>query len=312
MELAGCGCSDNIQNTGNSTQKLFKLTTGKYWTPAINSDGERNGLDLTLSPSALKDALIARINEADPTKRFYPILGITNVLPEETDATYATSDTNERTKLFDGIKTVNFQYRDASNQYFAKLQNVCVDFTEFSIDACGSILGQKEGTTLYGRPVNQASYDAKFMELTTAETSIIAIQYDYVRQSSDANQWMITSTELDGFDANTFSGLVGGAVAVGTITSTSIIVDVTKDFGTAVTRQPLLGLQPADIVLTNTTTPASITVSAVTPDATVKGRYELTIPAQTASDAGTIKIFKASATGLVAGFESNLETLIFA
>jgi hypothetical protein len=123
---------------------------------------------------------------------------------------------------------------------------------------------------------------------------------------------MITSTELDGFDANTFSGLVGGEVAVGTITSTSIVVDVTKDFGTAVTRQPLLGLQPADIVLTNTTTPASVTVSAVTPDASVKGRYELTIPAQTASDTGTIKIFKASATGLVAGFESNLETLIFA
>ncbi len=311
MAVAGCGCSDNIQNTGNSSQKLFKLPTGKYWTPAVNSDGARNGFDLTLSASDLKAAFIAAINHSDPTKRLYPILGITNVLPEETDATYATADTGERTKLFDGIKTVNFQYRDASNQYYEKMQSVCVDFVEFTIDECGSVLGQKEGTTLYGRPVNQASYDAKFMDRTAAETSMIAIQYDYTRQSSDANQWMVTAAELDGFDANSFSGLVGGDVEVGTIASTSITVAVTKDFGTAVTRQPLLGLTPTDVILYNTTTSSAVVPSAVTANA-IAGEYELTIPAQTASDVGTIRILKPSATGLVAGFESDTESIIFA
>ncbi len=73
-----------------------------------------------------------------------------------------------------------------------------------------------------------------------------------------------------------------GAVA----TTTSVTIDVAYELGgTALTLQSLTGLTgTTDFIVYNVTTSSAVTVTAITEDTSVEGRYQLDFAAQTASD----------------------------
>jgi hypothetical protein len=302
--IAGCGCASNLKNTGNHGQKLFGYMTGVYLVPKIGSDGNPNKIDLT--SATLGADILARVNATDPRDRFYPIQELENVATTEAEATFETSATGVREKLFDGVKNFTAQKWGISNQYFANVQSACVEFGILQIDNCGNVRGQKIGTDLYPRYVNKDSYDAMFMDKTTEGTSKVSFNFDFERSTNDADQWVVFNTEMQDFNATSAKGLLDVNLGITVDSATQLTIVASLNYGSAVTQVPVTNLVLADFVLNNVTTPAVITPSAVVEG--VDGTYVVTIPAQTTSDLVTVDVFKAG-TNMTNGYDGIMKTI---
>lgn len=306
MSINCVSCTGRISNTGVPTGlKPFGFTQGLLYVPLVANDGTRNGIDVT--SATLAQDIVDFINNPDPTKRAYPLLGLKSVDPTQAEATYETDDTNQKNKTLEGIKTMNFQKWGATNQEFAKLEDVCVEFGVYKIDNCGNLQGELEGDMLYPRDVNEGSYNADFMDATPTTTSKIMVQFDYDLLSSDADQWMIPFSSIEPFNMNQLKGMIDVNLEVLSVDSdTQITFKAFYDYGTAVQKQPFSGATTSDFTLYNNTTGSAIalTGATLTEDNAIDGQYVLSdIPTQTATNIVELDVFRPATANNVNGFE---------
>jgi hypothetical protein len=280
--------------------KPFGLVKGKIFMPLVASDGTRNGINLTaLTATTILDAL----NHTDPSKRMYIFNDIQNASAPEADPNFATTDLNERYKTSEGITNVLWEQWGVTEQFFAKVQSMCVSFGEYEIDECGNVKGQKEGTMLYPRPVNKGSYKAKFQGSTATTKSMVSFNYDYAYTTSDANQWYISFSEFGVNNPLELKGMIDVNLAITVVSATELTIAGTFDYGYANESKPWTGAVVGDLTALNVTTPATITITSLTETATA-GTYTMIIPAQTTLDACTLKAFRAAVGTIVNGYES--------
>lgn len=310
--IIGCGCSGDTQNTGYLSQKLFNIKTSMYIVPILAADGTRNGLDLT-APD-LGAALLAKVNHADPTKRFYPIHEIKNFVPEQEDAAMATTNGGENFKLRDGIKSETWELWGASAQFYGKIKGFCYEWGVVEVDNCGNIRGLKDtatSTDLYPRPVNVQSWDAKYMDADDSNVARIMVRLEYKRGDNHAKLWLLPSNLFGTNNPLQLKGLVDVLITALPLTDTTIQLDVVGTFGTATTLIPINGLVVGNVTTLNTTDNAAVTNSTLVASATIAGRYVLTIAAaQTTADLLKISVFKAATGALTQGFEGSVSGVV--
>lgn len=309
----GCGCSGGQSNTGISGQQLFGTTVSKLVFDDVASDGTRNGLDLNAAD--LGQELLDKINHQDPTKRFYPIHELKNVAPEKADPTTWTADDGYEVKLLEGIKSQNHLIVGASPQFYNKVKSMCGAQSEILVDDCGNLQGVKDsktGDTLYGRRINNLSYNADFMNKTNSDPSQIMMSYQYNRIDGDNKLWLIPSSEFGAFDPLDLKGMLDVNITATPLTNTTIQIDTTFDYGTATTLKPWIGALAADITVKNLTSGSDPVVDTVVADATVDGRYVITISAPLPAVADDLRVdaFRA-ATGIsVNGYEGSSAVVV--
>lgn len=309
MRIAGCNCAGRPGNSGTPNVKPFGVVSGLFRVPLNADDGTRNGLDLT-SPTLGAD-ILALVNHADPSKRWYPYQQLRNVTQTQADATYETFDNGERVKLRDGVKNVTFEVAEVTEQYFNATNVACVDEGLVLIDVCNNIKGQLEGDMLYPRPVNNGSFMAMYIDATADATSKVRFSVDYDILTSDGDQWQVLAADFAPIQPNALRGLIDVTLTVNDVVSaTSLILDAEMNYGPANEPLPFKGGVTANFTLYNVTDGASITVSNAVESATVRGRYTLTLAAVDATDQVTAKLFKAATGNNMNGYESN--TLQFA
>lgn len=302
MAIAGCNCSGKIGNTGFPNVKPFGVVAGLYWVPILADDGTRNGLDLT--SANLGSDLLGKVNHVDPSKRWYPFLNLRNVTQVEADPSFETMTNGERFLLRKGIKTVTYQVRDVTEQYYNKVADACVDFGLVRVDVCGNVSGILDGDFLYPRPVNKGSFFSKYMDATDDAAPSVYIEMDYDLVTSDGDQWMIPAADFGSIKPLELKGMIDVVFdIVDVVSGTSLIVDASFDYGYANERLPWRGAVASNVSLYNNTDSASITFT-MAESATVPGRYTLTAsPAVTAADSVTISGFKAATGNLMNGYE---------
>jgi hypothetical protein len=302
MAIAGCNCSGKIGNTGFPNVKPFGVVAGLYWVPILADDGTRNGLDLT--SVTLGADLLGKVNHVDPSKRWYPFLNLRNVTQVEADPSFETMTNGERFLLRKGIKTVTYQVRDVTEQYYNKVADACVDFGLVRVDVCGNVSGILDGDNLYPRPVNKGSFFSKYMDATDDSAPYVYIEMDYDLVTSDGDQWMIPASDFGAIKPLELKGMIDVVFdIVDVVSATEFIVDATFDYGYANERLPWKGAVLANFSLYNVTDSAAITPSAVTESTTIRGRYTFTVPSVTATDVVTIEAFKAATGNLMNGYE---------
>lgn len=303
MAIAGCDCKGKLGNTGYPNLKPFGVTRGLYMVPLVADDGIRNGLDL--ASTTLGADLLARVNNPDPSKRFYPYQNLNNVLFTEADAEYQTADNGERFKLRDGIKTVTFESWGVTEQFFDKTSGACVEMGLVLVDVCQNVKGEKEGDMLYPRAVNQNSFDAKFMEATNTQQPMVMFQMDYDLISNDGDQWMIPASEFGTIKPLKLKGMIDVVFTlVDVVDATNFVVDAQFEYGSAVDAESWKGGLLADFTLYDVTADAAVALSTVVESATVPGRYTVTTStAITLNNFTTVDAFRAAATNSVNGFE---------
>lgn len=304
-------CAGYLKNTGvPANVKPFGRIYGMYYVPLVADDGTRNSLDT--GAVDLDAELLGKINHADPSKRWYPLLDLKNVTPAQEDANYETDDAGQRFKTLDGRESISFQRWGSTRQEFAQLEDVCVDFGVVLIDNCGNLLGEWDEVNdlLFPREVNQGSYNANYMNATATESAKIMVEFDYDIISSDADQIMLS---VDSFTAVTplkLKGMIDVNVTVVSVDSaTQITVQTNYNYGTVGALLPFKGAVGSDFELFNNTTNASISAPSLATTA-ADGQYELTFTAQTAADVVKVDVFRAATGNNVNGFDGVSTTFV--
>ncbi len=309
--IVGCGCSGSTNNTGYLGQKTFGIKSSIFIVPILDADGAKNGLDLTAD---LETEILSKVNNVDPTKRWYPIHELVNFVPSQEETQYATTNGGENAFLRKGIKSDVFEIWGASAQQFAKVKGFCFNFGIIEVDECNSVRGRKLSATdtmLYPRKVNVQSWDAQFMDKDDSNVNRIVFGVQYDRSDDHSKLWLVPSSY---FGVNTpldLNGLVDVLVDVTAVTATTFDVTVKGTFGNAVNLIGIGGLLAADVTVYNTTTDSAETVSTLVADATEVGKYLLTVSSTpTTADLLNFDVFKAALGAELQGFEGSVDGIV--
>lgn len=300
-------CDGKLSNTGIPVgARPFGLVQGLYIVPNVADDGTRNSLDVT--SSTVGADFLAMVQNADPSKRAYPIMGLSNFVEEQGDTTFEKDDIGRRNKIRDGIRTAKFEKRGVTTQFFGNVEKLCVDAGVYLVDECGNLRGTLDGDNLYPRTINVDSYDANFGITLAESASKVLFEFDYDFVTKDKNQYYIDSAAFSALNPLLLKGIVDVNIVTTNITTTTIDVQCNYDYGTAGDLIAFTGASPVDFALYNISTnsalltPTGASESGVTPGLYTL-TYDITGTPPTSPDVVVPSVFRAATVEGVNGFE---------
>lgn len=277
--MEACACDLGPGNSGvPSCLQVMGVARKKIFIPKYDSEGNLNYIDLAIpiTQAILDD----HVNDPDPSKRWYPYQVIKNYTPELAENITETAADGSQAFVQDGIRTMVWQIWDKPDPVLlGKLERTrCVDMGEITIDKNGSIIGgHQDGTKLYPRWIDMGSW-APTMEIPIdTTTQKILMRYNYTREQSDSQMRMILSSEYTG---NIFGlkGLQDVNMTTKDIIATSFTGVLKTEFGSAIAKQPVVGLDPSDFALYNETDSAPVVI--VSAPEIAPGEYDFTFASQ--------------------------------
>lgn len=259
--------------------------------PLKDSTGALNGI--LLSATFNQAYFDARINDVDPTKRWYPMASMKDVLIERADSIKETFEDQSMQFVQQGLGSVSalISEGDGANQVIlGKYKSFrCEDFGLFAITISGDLTGtignaqdSCEPTMLYPISVDRGSWDPKWRPKTNKLGQGIMLQFNWRMTEQDENLRTITAAEA-GYDLTQLEGLKDVCAVVSDIQQTQFTVQLrVTGFGTPLTPITVDGLLAADFALYNVTDSLAVTITGVTesPD----GTYTITYASQTIGD----------------------------
>lgn len=286
--MLGCNCDAGLANTGRpGCVPLQSVTSKLIMVPLMANDGTLNGIDL----SAPLPTWSSLINESDASKRWFPLPAFENVEMPKADSQFEEANSGRMAFLRQGKRSFAGELwgDDSTPTMLGKLNaGRCVQFGVYIVDVNGALIGSKVGGYLYPIPVDEQSFDPKWMVATDSTVQKIMVGFDFDRLFDDSTMYMITATEA-GINFNSLSGLIDINVVNDVVASTTLTFDAVLDYGTALNPIKAQGLVSGDFTLTNTTTTLAVSVTAVE---NTPGNYTLTYTAQTNGDGASLVIAK--------------------
>ena len=286
--MLGCNCDAGLANTGRpGCVPLQSVTSKLIMVPLMANDGTLNGIDLAAALPTWSDL----INESDASKRWFPLPAFENVEMPKADSQFEEANSGRMAFLRQGKRSFAGELwgDDSTPTMLGKLNaGRCVQFGVYIVDVNGALIGSKQGGYLYPIPVDEQSFDPKWMVATDSTVQKIMVGFDFDRLFDDSTMYMITSSEA-GINFNSLSGLIDINVVNDTVTTTTLTFDAVLDYGTALNPIKAQGLVSGDFVLNNTTTSSVVTVTAAE---NIPGNYTLTYTAQTNGDVASLVIAK--------------------
>jgi hypothetical protein len=287
----GCNCNSGLSNTGRPNCVPIQSVTSKLiLVPLKAKDGTMNSIDLSAPVPVWNDL----VNELDASKRWFPLPSFENVELAKADTTFEEANSGRMVFIRQGKRSFAGELwsEDSSPTLLGKMQNNrCVDFGVFIVDVNGNLVGSKVNGFLFPIPVDNPSFDPKFMFATDTTTSKIMVAFDFDRLFDESTMYMITPTEA-GINFNELEGLVDVNAINSVETLTDITFDAVLDYGTAYNPIKFIGATIADFQLSDAggvLTPISLVENS-------DGNYTLSF-AFTAGTAYTITIIKNGFTG---------------
>lgn len=286
--MLGCNCDAGLANTGRpGCVPLQSVTSKLIMVPLMANDGTLNGIDL----SAPLPTWSSLINESDASKRWFPLPAFENVEMPKADSQFEEANSGRMAFLRQGKRSFAGELwgDDSTPTMLGKLNaGRCVQFGVYIVDVNGALIGSKSGGYLYPIPVDEQSFDPKWMVATDSTVQKIMVGFDFDRLFDDSTMYMITATEA-GINFNSLSGLIDINVVNDVVTATTLTFDAVLDYGTALNPIKAQGLVSGDFTLTNTTTTLGVSVTAVE---NTPGNYTLTYVAQTLGNGASLVIAK--------------------
>jgi hypothetical protein len=288
----GCKCESGLSNTGRPNCVTIQSVTSKIiLVPLLDSTGAKNALDLTATFS--ESTFTNLTNQADASKRWFPLPQFENVELAKADSTFEEAPSGRKVFIKQGKRSFAGQLWNETPQLLGSIQNNrCVDFGVYIVDVNGNLVVSKIGTKLYPIPVDNESFEAKLMFATDSTTQKIMVGFDFYRLFDESTMWLLTPSDtVDSFDFNNLEGLLDIVLTKTASTSTTMTLTSELNYGTAKTPIKVLGL--SDFTMKNKATQVSITVSNV---AISYGSYTLTFASQST---GTEVVVSTSKPGYI-------------
>lgn len=231
--MAGCNCNVGLSNTGRpGCVPLQSVTSKLIMVPLAANDGTLNGIDLAAALPTWSDL----INEADASKRWFPIPEFENVELPKADSQFEEANSGRMAFLRQGKRSFAGELwgDDSTPTLLGKLSaGRCVQFGVYIVDVNGNLIGSKSNGFLYPIPVDEQSWDPKFMFATDSTVQKIMLGFDFYRLFDESTMYMITTTEA-GINFNDLTGLIDVNLTVDSqVTTVSVTVLAAFDYGTA-------------------------------------------------------------------------------
>ena len=298
--MIGCDCNAGLSNTGRpNCVPIQSVVASLILVPLTANDGTKNRIDLALPFVA--PVWNSLVNEADPSKRWFPLPTFENVELPKADSLMEEAASGKMAFLRQGKRSFTGELwaEDSTPNFLGKLEKSrCVDFGLFIVDVNGNLIGSEVGGFLYPIPVDNSSWNPTFMFATDTTVQKIMLAFDFNRQFDESTMFMITPEE-SGIDFNTLEGLVDVIFtnATGAAAFTSVTFDAKFSYGTAINKLKYIGATTiTDWNLDNLTTPAALgnpTGIIELPD----GTYELSFLAQNSGDIIKVTVTKDGFSG---------------
>ena len=231
--MAGCNCNAGLGNTGRPGCVPIQSVTSKLIMVPLNAnDGTLNGIDLS-APLPTWNSLV---NEPDASKRWFPLPAFENVELPKAESQFEEANSGRMAFLREGKRSFSGELwgEDSTPTLLGKMKaGRCVNFGVYVVDVTGNLIGSKVNGYLYPIPVDNQSWNPTFMFATDSTVQKIMLTFDFDRLFDDSTMYMITATEAN-LDFNTLTGLIDvNLVVASQVTTVSVTLDATFDYGTA-------------------------------------------------------------------------------
>jgi len=269
-------------NTGlPSCYKALTLASGIFMTPTYANDGTKNVITTSV---AVDDAFItAKINNADQSKRWFPLQKLNAVTSERAEPTFDTRSDGGQAFVKQGIRNFTFEIWEGGARFKKMLdKGRCREFSFFIINE-GRIIGlDLTDEQLELAPIRIAKDSLVVNYLFASDTTVekVGVTFQFDQRENDGN---LSYVEVeDDADLTGYRGLLDIYSLVPLNTLTTVTVELFNKYGAANNKNVLSGLVAGDFALYNVTDSLAVTVvsSVESPD----GTYLITFAAQTAND----------------------------
>ena len=250
--MKGCECNVGISNTGRpNCVPLFSITSSMIVVPKKANDGTLNRIDLNAPIPVWADL----INEADESKRWFPLPSFENVELPKADSQFEESNSGKMAFLRQGKRSFSGELwaEDSTPTFLGKLEaSRCVDFGVYIIDVNGNLIGSEIDGFLYPIDVDNQSWNPIFMFATDSTVQKIMLTFDVNRLFDESTMYMITGGEA-GIDFGTLEGLIDVVLTVvGTVGQATTTLNAEFCYGTAYNKIDYVGAtNPTDWSITD-------------------------------------------------------------
>ncbi len=282
------GCN-GFGNTGyyQNCDSNFKALRGIFAMSTFDADGEKNKVEAGTEIDA--DFLADKLNEADPLKRWYPLMPIEAAAGERADPTLFTNPSGSIEFVKDGVKNLSFELRRRGAEFKGQIDACpCAELSFFGVDAAGKlrglITGVNENSDFFPIPIQPGSFYSKLVDATEENPEHLLVNFQWELTVKDS-LLRVYPTNLVTAELLSAKGLYDVFAAYSDIST----LGFTADFSTLYTdgdKYKPEGLLIADFDLHNDTDPADVVITSVTE--TSPGVYVFVMPAQTALDSLTL------------------------
>jgi hypothetical protein len=252
--MASCTCTLTNANTGTpNKQPIEKVGKKIYLQQLIADDGTVNEIDCagTLDQAAL-DALI---NNADDSKRLYPLPLIDNIEDVRADAILETLNSGQNIKVQDGTRTFTGVIVSQGPVFLGQLENwSCGKFGAYAIDDCGAMIGNG-ATAGKLRPIriDERNWNPQLVKSTDTTVQKVALNFEWARTEKDSSLRMLTAEDWTDADLLGAEGLLDITGTASAITTTGFTMAITTLYGSCATPVVVPGLVLGDFSLFNVT-----------------------------------------------------------
>jgi hypothetical protein len=286
---SGFGNTGYYQNCDSN----FKVMRGLIVVPTYDNDGVKNNI-----PSGtLLDAayLTARLNDADKSKRWYPIPQLEAATGERADPTLFTNPSGAIEFVKDGVKNLTFELRRRGAEFKGQIEACeCNELSFFAIDIDGRIRGLIESVDVeeldfFPIPIQPGSFYSKLVDATedNPEHLIVNFQIELTVKDSLLRIYPSNLTTADLLGAR---GLFDVYSTISDISVTGFTADLRTIYTNGDKFKPE-GLLAADFTLYNETDPGAVVITSATESS--PGVYDFVFAAQTVADVLTLTPTKA-------------------
>jgi len=274
-----CNCASIMTNTGIDCTPQLTVTKKLILQPLYDSTGVANFIDLT---SAVNAALFTGlINQADPSKRIYPLPELKDIADTRNAPVTQKSKDDSQVYVRDGIRTFEGMIigGNASFQLKAKIEAArCGLMGAYMVDRLGNITGiaSSDGTKLYPIPMDSNSIAATWIQPTDTTVQAIKLEFNFDPSMLDSCIRMIAATEIPDVNVLTLRGLVNVYPVFSNLATTGVTVQLITEYGTPINPTTVKGLVVAtDFISPDSDTAANAYRSNNTPaDVPITGAEE--------------------------------------
>jgi hypothetical protein len=279
-----CSCDGFLGNTGTpSKQRAVSDSSILIAVPMVADDGTKNQI---AKADVIDQAYIdARLNDTDPSKRWYPIGNFTNVADERADPATESFSDGSSAVVQQGVRTYNGWLVGYAPNYIAQLDTFkCQEFGVFGVDTCGGLTGSisKDGEFLNPVRVNNASWNpGQYVKGSDSAAAKVTLSFEFSQLEKDKYLRQILESEMT---ANLLEveGLRDIAAEITGASATGFVAALTLPYDEFQNDILMTGLLAADFDLFNVTDNAAVVITSTTE--APEGTYTFVIPSQDSAD----------------------------